>query len=156
LLAHCCCDGAREATRIFIIRYPALAFGVRVPYADKTHIKVPANGLSDEQVLFLGDIFPTGWQAAVQCDIQPTDTVAIWGCGPVGQMTIRRWINKAKAQLQAEPVCAMCLVHGRVTAATVADHVTPHRGDARLFWEGTLQSLCRVCRATFEDCTNGS
>src|ERR671921_2576251 len=61
---------------------------VRVPYADKTHIKVPG-GLSDEQVLFLGDIFPTGWQAAVACDIQPTDTVAIWGAGPVGQMAIR-------------------------------------------------------------------
>jgi threonine dehydrogenase-like Zn-dependent dehydrogenase len=40
-------------------------------------------------VLFLSDIFPTGWQAAVQCDIEPTDTVAIWGAGPVGQMTIR-------------------------------------------------------------------
>lgn len=61
---------------------------VRVPFADKTHIKVPEN-LSDEQVLFLGDIFPTGWQAAVQADIQPTDTVAVWGAGPVGQMTIR-------------------------------------------------------------------
>jgi threonine dehydrogenase-like Zn-dependent dehydrogenase len=61
---------------------------VRVPYADKTHIKVPES-LSDEQVLFLGDIFPTGWQAAVQCDIQPTDTVAIWGAGPVGQMAVR-------------------------------------------------------------------
>jgi threonine dehydrogenase-like Zn-dependent dehydrogenase len=61
---------------------------VRIPFADKTHIKVP-NGLSDEQVLFLGDIFPTGWQAAVACDIQPTDTVAIWGAGPVGQMAIR-------------------------------------------------------------------
>ncbi|WP_407529650.1 zinc-dependent alcohol dehydrogenase [Methylobacterium oryzisoli] len=61
---------------------------VRVPFADKTHIKVPDN-LSDEQVLFLGDIFPTGWQAAVQADIQPTDTVTIWGAGPVGQMTLR-------------------------------------------------------------------
>ncbi|MFL5260363.1 MAG: zinc-dependent alcohol dehydrogenase [Hyphomicrobiales bacterium] len=61
---------------------------LRVPFADATHVKVP-DGLSDEQVLFLGDIFPTGWQAAVQCDIQPTDTVAVWGCGPVGQMAIR-------------------------------------------------------------------
>jgi threonine dehydrogenase-like Zn-dependent dehydrogenase len=61
---------------------------LRVPFADATHIKVP-DSLTDEQVLFLGDIFPTGWQAAVQCDIQPTDTVAIWGCGPVGQMAIR-------------------------------------------------------------------
>src|SRR3954467_11325897 len=61
---------------------------VRVPFADATHIKVP-DGIPDEQLLFLGDIFPTGWQAAVQCDIEPTDTVAIWGCGPVGQMAIR-------------------------------------------------------------------
>jgi threonine dehydrogenase-like Zn-dependent dehydrogenase len=61
---------------------------VRVPFADRTHIKVP-DALTDEQVLFLGDIFPTGWQAAVQADIQPTDTVAIWGAGPVGQMAVR-------------------------------------------------------------------
>ncbi|MCK1335403.1 threonine dehydrogenase-like Zn-dependent dehydrogenase [Bradyrhizobium sp. LB8.2] len=61
---------------------------LRVPFADATHIKVPAS-IPDEQLLFLSDIFPTGWQAAVQCDIEPTDTVAIWGCGPVGQMAIR-------------------------------------------------------------------
>jgi threonine dehydrogenase-like Zn-dependent dehydrogenase len=74
---------------------------VRVPYADKTHIKVPSNGLSDEQVLFLGDIFPTGWQAAVQCDIQPTDPVAVWRCGPVGQMTIRSAILPGAQQVIA-------------------------------------------------------
>ncbi|MDR5821777.1 zinc-dependent alcohol dehydrogenase [Caballeronia sp. LZ043] len=61
---------------------------VRIPFADKTHIKIP-NALTDEQVLFLGDIFPTGWQAAVNCEIEPTDTVAIWGAGPVGQMAVR-------------------------------------------------------------------
>jgi threonine dehydrogenase-like Zn-dependent dehydrogenase len=61
---------------------------VRVPYADVTPVKVP-DGLTDEQVLFLGDIFPTGWQAAVQCDIQREDTVAIWGAGPVGQFAVR-------------------------------------------------------------------
>jgi threonine dehydrogenase-like Zn-dependent dehydrogenase len=61
---------------------------VRVPYADVGPVKVPG-GMTDEQALFLGDIFPTGWQAAVQCDIQPTDTVAIWGAGPVGQFAIR-------------------------------------------------------------------
>ncbi|HJE25125.1 MAG TPA: glutathione-dependent formaldehyde dehydrogenase [Methylorubrum populi] len=61
---------------------------VRVPFADRTHIKVP-DSLTDEQVLFLGDIFPTGWQAAVQADIQPHDTVAVWGAGPVGQMAVR-------------------------------------------------------------------
>ena len=61
---------------------------VRVPYADVAPVKVP-DGLTDEQVLFLGDIFPTGWQAAVQCDIQTTDTVAVWGAGPVGQFAVR-------------------------------------------------------------------
>ena len=61
---------------------------VRVPFADTTHIKVPS-GMSDEQALFLGDILPTGWQAAVQCEIEPADTVAIWGAGPVGLMALR-------------------------------------------------------------------
>ena len=61
---------------------------VRVPFADVGPIKVP-NGLSDEQVLFLGDIFPTGWMAAVNCEIRPCDTVAVWGCGPVAQFCIR-------------------------------------------------------------------
>lgn len=61
---------------------------VRVPFADFSPVVIP-DGLTDEQVLFLGDIFPTGWQAAMQCDIQPTDTVAIWGAGPVGQFTVR-------------------------------------------------------------------
>jgi threonine dehydrogenase-like Zn-dependent dehydrogenase len=61
---------------------------VRVPFADFGPVKVPPE-LTDEQVLFLGDIFPTGWQAAVACDIEPTDTVAIWGAGPVGQFAVR-------------------------------------------------------------------
>jgi threonine dehydrogenase-like Zn-dependent dehydrogenase len=61
---------------------------VRVPYADVTPVKIP-DGLTDAQVLFLGDIFPTGWQAAAQCEIEPTDTVAVWGAGPVGQFAIR-------------------------------------------------------------------
>ena len=61
---------------------------LRVPYADRTHIKAPST-LTDEQLLFLSDILPTGWQAAVQCDIEETDTVAVWGAGPVGQFAIR-------------------------------------------------------------------
>lgn len=61
---------------------------LRVPYADVGPVKVP-EGLSDEQVLFLSDIFPTGYMAAEFCNIQPGDTIAIWGCGPVGQMAIR-------------------------------------------------------------------
>jgi len=60
---------------------------VRVPFADIGPIKVPST-LSDEQVLFLSDIFPTGYMAAENCNIQPGDTVAVWGCGPVGLFSI--------------------------------------------------------------------
>ena len=60
----------------------------RVPFADVGPIKIP-DGLTDEQVLFLSDIFPTGYQAAENCNIQPGDMVAVWGCGPVGQFAIR-------------------------------------------------------------------
>jgi len=60
---------------------------VRVPFADTGPYKIP-DGLDDEQVLFLSDIFPTGYQAAEACNIQPGDTVAVWGCGPVGQFAI--------------------------------------------------------------------
>ena len=59
-----------------------------MPFADVGPIKVPEH-LSDEQVLFLSDIFPTGYMAAENCNIQPGDTVAVWGCGPVGQFAIR-------------------------------------------------------------------
>lgn len=61
---------------------------IRVPFADCGPIKVP-NSLSDEQVLFLSDIFPTGYMAAENAQIKNGDTVAIWGCGPVGQFTIK-------------------------------------------------------------------
>jgi threonine dehydrogenase-like Zn-dependent dehydrogenase len=60
----------------------------RVPFADVGTIKVPA-GMPDEQVLFLSDIFPTGYMGAEMCDIKPGDTIAVWGAGPVGQFSIR-------------------------------------------------------------------
>lgn len=60
----------------------------RVPFADVGPFAVP-DSLTDEQVLFLTDIFPTGYMAAENCDIMPGDTVAVWGCGPVGQFAIR-------------------------------------------------------------------
>ena len=60
---------------------------VRVPFADIGPIKVPSS-LSDEQVLFLSDVFPTGYMAAENCNIQPGDTIAVWGCGPVGLFSI--------------------------------------------------------------------
>jgi threonine dehydrogenase-like Zn-dependent dehydrogenase len=73
----------------------------RVPFADVGPLKVP-DDLSDEQVLFLSDIFPTGYMAAENCNIQPGDVVAIWGCGPVGQFAI-----KSAYMLGAERVIAI-------------------------------------------------
>src|ERR1044071_8894999 len=61
---------------------------LRVPFADVGCLKIP-DGLDDEKVLFLSDIFPTGYMAAENCDIEAGDTVAIWGCGPVGQFAIK-------------------------------------------------------------------
>ncbi|KRE21695.1 alcohol dehydrogenase [Bosea sp. Root483D1] len=61
---------------------------MRVPYADVGPIKVP-DGMDDEQVLFLSDIFPTGYMAAEHAEIEPGETVAVWGAGPVGQFSIR-------------------------------------------------------------------
>lgn len=68
---------------------------LRVPYADVSPLKVP-DGIPDEKVLFLSDIFPTGYMAAENADIEPGDTVAVWGCGPVGQFAIKSaWMFKA-------------------------------------------------------------
>ncbi len=61
---------------------------VRVPFADVGPIKVD-KAIDDEKVLFLSDIFPTGYQAAENCNIQPGDTVAVWGAGPVGQFAVK-------------------------------------------------------------------
>ncbi|MGN6470844.1 MAG: zinc-dependent alcohol dehydrogenase [Rhizobiaceae bacterium] len=93
---------------------------LRVPFADKTHIKVP-QGLPDETLLFLGDIFPTGWQAAVQCEIGPDDTVAIWGCGPVGQMAIRSAILLGAKQVIAIDCLPERLSMARAGGATTID-----------------------------------
>jgi len=60
---------------------------MRVPFAATTVVKIPQTG-EDERYVFLTDILPTGWQAAVYCDIQPDDTVAVWGCGPVGLFAV--------------------------------------------------------------------
>jgi threonine dehydrogenase-like Zn-dependent dehydrogenase len=73
----------------------------RVPFADIGPLKIP-DALSDEQVLFLSDIFPTGYMAAEACNIQPGDIVAVWGCGPVGQFAI-----KSAYMLGAERVIAI-------------------------------------------------
>lgn len=87
---------------------------VRVPFADVGCFKVP-DGMADEQVLFLTDIFPTGWMAAENCQIRPGDTVAVWGCGPVGQFAIR-----SAFLLGAERVIAVDHHEGRLELARQA------------------------------------
>lgn len=87
---------------------------LRVPFADVGPIKVP-DGLSDEQALFLSDIFPTGYMAAEFCNIQPEDTLAVWGCGPVGQMAI-----KSAFTLGAHRVIAIDTVPERLAMARAA------------------------------------
>ncbi|MBP0495251.1 zinc-dependent alcohol dehydrogenase [Pararoseomonas indoligenes] len=87
---------------------------VRVPYADVGPIKVP-EGMTDEQVLFLSDIFPTGFMGADFCNIQGGETIAIWGCGPVGQMAIR-----SAFILGAERVIAIDTVPERLALARAA------------------------------------
>ncbi|AFZ56866.1 glutathione-dependent formaldehyde dehydrogenase [Anabaena cylindrica FACHB-243] len=83
----------------------------RVPFADVGLLKIP-DGLTDEQVVFLTDIFPTGYMAAENCEIQPGDIVAIWGCGPVGQFAIR-----SAYMLGAERVIAIDRVPERLQMA---------------------------------------
>ena len=84
----------------------------RVPYADAGPLKIE-DGMDDEKVLFLSDILPTGWMAAENCNIQRGDTVAIWGCGPVGQFAIQSaWL------LGAERVIAIDRFPERLAMAT--------------------------------------
>lgn len=103
---HSCCDNSnpnRETAEKLYGASPAGLFGyshmfggyaggqaqyLRVPYANVGPVRIPEH-LSDEQVLFLSDIFPTGYMAAENCGIERGDTVAVWGAGPVGQFTVR-------------------------------------------------------------------
>lgn len=87
---------------------------VRVPMADVGPMKVP-DGMDDEHALFLTDILPTGWQAAVHCDIKGGETVAIWGAGPVGLFTI-----KSAQILGAEKIIVIETVPERIDLARAA------------------------------------
>ncbi|WP_020186546.1 zinc-dependent alcohol dehydrogenase [Methylopila sp. 73B] len=87
---------------------------LRVPYADVGPLVVP-DGLSDEQVLFLSDIFPTAYQAAEQCGIEGGETVAVWGCGPIGVLAV-----KCCFLLGAERVIAVDAVPERLALARQA------------------------------------
>jgi len=90
---------------------------LRVPFADVGPIKVP-EGLTDEQVLFLSDIFPTGFMAADFCNLKGGETVAVWGCGPVGQFAI-----KSAFILGAERVIAIDTVPERMAMARASGAV---------------------------------
>jgi threonine dehydrogenase-like Zn-dependent dehydrogenase len=92
---------------------------VRVPFADVGALKIPDH-LPDEKVLFLTDIFPTGYMAAENCDIKPGDTVAVWGCGPVGLFAI-----KSAYLLGATRVIAIDFVDGRLARARDQGNAVP-------------------------------
>jgi len=89
---------------------------LRVPYADVGPLKIES-GLPDDKVLFLSDIFPTGYMAAEQAGIEPGDTVAVWGCGPVAQFAIKSaWMFKAGRVIAIDRVperLAMAREHGK-------------------------------------------
>jgi threonine dehydrogenase-like Zn-dependent dehydrogenase len=104
----------------------------RVPFADYGPIKVESN-LDDEQVLFLSDIFPTGYMAAENCQIQPGDVVAVWGCGPVGQFAIR-----SARLLGAEKVIAIDSLPERLEMA--------EQGGAQVIWadDDTREALAQA------------
>jgi threonine dehydrogenase-like Zn-dependent dehydrogenase len=99
---------------------------LRVPYADVGPIKVP-EGLTDEQVLFLSDIFPTGYMAAENCNIQQGDTVLVFGCGPVGLFAI-----KSAFLLGAGRVIAVDTVPERMALARLSGAETLDYTDSRL------------------------
>ncbi|KAA9009220.1 zinc-dependent alcohol dehydrogenase [Histidinibacterium aquaticum] len=90
---------------------------VRVPFADTGHLKVPSH-ISDDSLLFLTDIFPTGWQAALNADVTEGSTVAVWGAGPVGLFAI-----KSALLLGAETVYAIDTVPERLRLAEQAGAV---------------------------------
>lgn len=127
---------------------------LRVPYGDVGPIRVP-DGLPDEQVLFLSDIFPTGYMAAENAEIEPGDTVAIWGCGPVGQFAIQcAWMLGAGRVIAIDKVperLAMAEAHGK---AEVLDFSAVKIYDALMeMTAGRGPDRCIDCVGTEADAT---
>jgi threonine dehydrogenase-like Zn-dependent dehydrogenase len=131
---YSCCDTSNpnaEMARKVMGHSPAGLFGyshllggfpggqaeyLRVPFADIGPLKIES-GLADDQVLFLSDIFPTGYMAAENCGIEPGDAVAVWGCGPVGQFAIQSaWLLGAGRVIAIDRVperLQMAVNHGK-------------------------------------------
>jgi len=138
-----CCDNSNPKARIaemLMQHSPAGIYGyshmtggyaggqaeyVRLPYADANAFPVP-DGIEDEKVLFLTDIFPTGWMAADNCEIEQGDTIAVFGCGPVGQFAI-----KSCFLMGAERVIAIDSVPERLAMASAsgAEALDESQGD---------------------------
>jgi threonine dehydrogenase-like Zn-dependent dehydrogenase len=93
---------------------------LRVPFADVGPVKVPES-LSDDEVLFLSDIFPTGFMAADFCDIQGGETIAVWGCGPVGQFAIKSAFLLGAGRVLAIDTVPERLALARQSGAEVID-----------------------------------
>ncbi|RYG95147.1 MAG: glutathione-dependent formaldehyde dehydrogenase [Alphaproteobacteria bacterium] len=140
-----CCDNSNPKTLASELAYGAPANGmfgythmfggyaggqaeyVRVPYADVGPLKIP-DGMTDEQVVFLTDIFPTGFMAAENCNIQEGDTVAVWGAGPVGQFAIR-----SAYMLGAHNVIAIDSVPERLRMAEAGKATTINMDDEYVY-----------------------
>ena len=106
---------------------------MRVPFADVGPIKVP-DSLSDAQVLFLSDIFPTGWMAAENAHIQKGDTVAIWGAGPVGQFAIRSAFLMGAARVIAIDTVPERLALAKMSGAEIIDFEKDNVYDVLMQW----------------------
>jgi threonine dehydrogenase-like Zn-dependent dehydrogenase len=140
---YSCCDRTNpnaEVARKAMGQSPAGLFGyshmlggypggqaeyLRVPFADIGPIKIP-DDLSDDQVVFLSDIFPTGYMAAENCQMDPGDIVAIWGCGPVGQFAIQSaWMFGAGRVIAIDRVSErleMARQHGKAETINFEEH----------------------------------
>jgi threonine dehydrogenase-like Zn-dependent dehydrogenase len=139
---YSCCDTTNpgaDLARVAMGHAPAGLFGysgmlgrypggqaeyLRVPHAEVGPVKIES-GLTDEQVLFLSDIYPTGYMAAENAGIEPGDTVAVWGCGPVGQFAIQSaWMLGAGRVVAIDRVperLAMAATHGRAETLNFDD-----------------------------------
>jgi threonine dehydrogenase-like Zn-dependent dehydrogenase len=102
---------------------------VRVPFSDVGPIVIP-DGLPDEQVLFLSDILPTGWMAAENASIQEGDTIAVWGCGPVGLFAVQSAVLMGAAQVIAIDHHPHRLELAQKFGARIINYEETHVGEA--------------------------
>ncbi|RDW12306.1 zinc-dependent alcohol dehydrogenase [Paracoccus thiocyanatus] len=110
---------------------------VRVPFSDVGPIVVP-DGVADEDVLFLSDILPTGWMAAENAQIEPGDSVAVWGCGPVGLFSVQAALLMGAGQVIAIDHHPNRLALARDLGAKVIDYRHSHVLDALMELTGGI------------------